>query len=104
MLKKICWILISGFIVALLTVPVLAQTQETGPAPAGVSPAPHQPDPSGLTTGNASDVPAAKVGEPTMAELINAVGHNRVAINMMYDVDTDCRVSRYVHATRICYG
>src|SRR5215510_13696535 len=45
-------------------------------------------DPSGANTGNASDVTAAKAGEPTMAELANAVGHNKVAINMMWTLIT----------------
>jgi ammonium transporter, Amt family len=45
-------------------------------------------DPSGANTGNASDVTAAKAGEPTMAELANTVGHNRVAINMMWTLIT----------------
>ncbi|MFA6356540.1 MAG: ammonium transporter [Candidatus Omnitrophota bacterium] len=41
-------------------------------------------DPGGSATGTAIDVPAAKIGEPTMGELANAVGHNRVAINMVW--------------------
>src|SRR5262245_26351962 len=45
-------------------------------------------DPSGANTGNASDVTAAKAGEPTMAELANAVGHNKVAINLMWTLIT----------------
>jgi Amt family ammonium transporter len=45
-------------------------------------------DPSGANTGNASDVTAAKTGEPTMTELANAVGHNKVAINMMWTLLT----------------
>ena len=40
------------------------------------------------STGNAADVPAAKTGEPTMTELINTVGHNRVAINIMWTLIT----------------
>src|SRR5689334_20602253 len=45
-------------------------------------------DPSGANTGNAADVTAAKAGEPTMAELATAVGHNKVAINMMWTLIT----------------
>jgi Amt family ammonium transporter len=41
-------------------------------------------DPSGANTGNVADVTAAKAGEPTMEELANTVGHNKVAINMMW--------------------
>ena len=42
------------------------------------------PDPSGTATGAAIDVPAATPGQPTMAELANAVGHNKVSINMVW--------------------
>jgi ammonium transporter, Amt family len=43
-----------------------------------------KPDPSGVSTGTVSDIPAAKPGEPAAAEISNAVGHNKVAINMMW--------------------
>ena len=41
-------------------------------------------DPSGSITGTIADVPAAKAGEPTITEVANAVGHNKVAINMVW--------------------
>src|SRR5665647_325871 len=41
-------------------------------------------DPSGATTGNASDISAAKAGEPTLSEVAEQVGHNKVAINMVW--------------------
>ena len=50
--------------------------------------APRKPDPSGITTGNASDVPTAKPGEPTMMELANQIGHNKVAINIIWTLIT----------------
>jgi ammonium transporter, Amt family len=43
-----------------------------------------KPDPSGVNTGNVSDIAAAKPGEPTISELSNTIGHNKVAINMMW--------------------
>ena len=46
------------------------------------------PDPSGANTGAAIDVPAAKPGEPTLAEVAAAVGHNRVAINVVWTLIT----------------
>ncbi len=46
------------------------------------------PDPGGANTGSAIDVPAAKPGEPTMAELANAVGHNKVSINVVWTLIT----------------
>ena len=45
-------------------------------------------DPSGANTGAAIDVPAATAGSPNMIELANAVGHNKVAINMMWTLIT----------------
>ena len=50
--------------------------------------APRKPDPSGITTGNASDVPAAKPSEPTLTELANQIGHNKVAINIVWTLIT----------------
>jgi ammonium transporter, Amt family len=47
-----------------------------------------EPDPSGTKTGTISDIPAAKPGEPTLAEIGNAVGHNRVSINFMWTLIT----------------
>lgn len=41
-------------------------------------------DPSGLTTGAVSDIPAAKVGEPTAAEVATTVGHNKISINLVW--------------------
>lgn len=41
-------------------------------------------DPSGLTTGKAIDITAATPGAPTPLELMNQVGHNKVAINMVW--------------------
>jgi len=42
------------------------------------------PDASGSATGTISDVPAADAGKPTLDELANTVGHNRIAINFMW--------------------
>lgn len=42
------------------------------------------PDPSGATTGTASDVSAANPGQPTLDEVAAQAGHNKVAINLMW--------------------
>src|SRR5208337_3534841 len=47
-----------------------------------------KPDPAGLTTSNASDVTAAKANEPTLMELANQIGHNKVAINILWTLIT----------------
>ncbi len=46
------------------------------------------PDPSGTKTGTINDVPAAKPGSPTITEIGDAAGHNRVAINFMWTLIT----------------
>jgi len=47
-----------------------------------------KPDPAGTATGSVADVPAAKAGQPTPEEILATVGHNRVAINMMWTLTT----------------
>jgi Amt family ammonium transporter len=46
------------------------------------------PDPSGTHTGTIKDVPAAKAGAPTLNEVADAVGHNRIALNIMWTLLT----------------
>jgi ammonium transporter, Amt family len=79
---------------------VTEQTQPAAPAPAVTSPAPAptlKPDPSGANTGGAADVIGASAGAPTKedmeklskseplaAKLADVIGHNRIAINMVW--------------------
>ena len=42
------------------------------------------PDPSGANTGTAADVTAKDAGKPTLEEVAAQVGHNKVAINLMW--------------------
>jgi len=41
-------------------------------------------DPTGASTGTISDVSAEKAGQPTLTEVAETVGHNKVAINMVW--------------------
>lgn len=43
-----------------------------------------QTDPSGTKTGTINDVPAEKQGEPTLTEIADAIGHSRIAINIIW--------------------
>jgi len=43
-----------------------------------------QTDAVGTKTGTVKDVPAAKPGEPTLQEISDTVGHNRIASNIMW--------------------
>lgn len=47
-----------------------------------------QADPTGAKTGTIKDVPAAKPGEPTLTEVAEAVGHNKIATNIMWTLIT----------------
>ena len=41
-------------------------------------------DPSGANTGTIKDVPAATAGQPTLEEVANTVGHNKISINIVW--------------------
>jgi Amt family ammonium transporter len=41
-------------------------------------------DPTGATTGTAADVPVKDAKNPTLAEVMETVGHNRIAINFVW--------------------
>ena len=61
------------------------------PAPAqtaAVAPAPPKPDPSGAVTGGIGDVTAKVAGKPTLEEVADAVGHNKISINIMWTLIT----------------
>lgn len=45
-------------------------------------------DPSGARTGTIVDIPAKTPGKPTPTEIADAVGHNRIAINIMWTLIT----------------
>jgi ammonium transporter, Amt family len=42
------------------------------------------PDPSGSNTGNKTEIAAATPGQPTVSEVADLAGHNKVAINMVW--------------------
>jgi ammonium transporter, Amt family len=57
--------------------PVVAE-----PAPA--LPAPKGPDPTGAVTGTAADVAVKDAANPTLAEVMETVGHNKISINFVW--------------------
>ncbi len=93
---KVSIILIASLVVGLTTYATTRGADPAGPpasAPASPAPVveaaapvppPRSADPGGTKTGNASDVPAAKPGAPTVSEMADAIGRNKVAINMMW--------------------
>jgi ammonium transporter, Amt family len=55
--------------------------QDGGQQPAASAPA---ADPAGTRTGNAADVPLKDPANPGLADVLSAVGHNKVAINIVW--------------------
>ena len=97
-LSSIFFILIGLLLIA--NMPVLAEeaVQGQSAAAAVTTAAPAAPaaqdvkvrlaDPSGVSTGNASDITTAVPGSPTTGEIADAVGHNKVSINLMWTLIT----------------
>jgi Amt family ammonium transporter len=82
-------------VVLMLGVTVLRRVhaQEPAPATAPLAAAPAAPvagtgDPTGDNTGTASDVAVKDAANPTVNEVMATVGHNKVAINLMWTLLT----------------
>jgi ammonium transporter, Amt family len=57
-------------------------------AEAAPAPAPMGPDPTGAVTGTAADVPVKDAANPTLPEVMETVGHNKIAINIVWTLIT----------------
>jgi ammonium transporter, Amt family len=77
MLKKI--IILSILSLFVLVLPAVSFSES-----ASLYAAESVPDPNGSSTGTINDVTAASPGNPTLTEVGNQVGHNKVAINMVW--------------------
>src|SRR4030095_6452948 len=64
--------------------PQAAPAAEPAPAAQSAEPAAPGPGPAGGRTGKSSDIPVKDAKSPTPEELLAAIGHNKVAINMMW--------------------
>ena len=74
---------------------VLSQDKPAAPAPAPAAPAPaapapppSKPDPAGTATGGIGDVAAKDAGKPTLTEIGDQTGKNKVAMNVMWTLIT----------------
>jgi ammonium transporter, Amt family len=71
------------------TPPQAAEPTAAPPAaPAPEPPAPKGPDPTGAVTGTAADVPVKDVANPTLLEVMETVGHNKISINIVWTLLT----------------
>ena len=59
-------------------------------------------DAAGTKTGTINDVTAATAGKPTLQEIGDQAGHNKIAINIMWTLITGFLGN--VHAGRFCHG
>ena len=70
----------------------VAHAQEPAAAPAAApvaaAPAAPVPDPTGDNTGTAADVPVKDAKAPAIAEVMAVVGHNKIAVNIVWTLIT----------------
>ena len=74
------------FLVGLAVLPPLlawAAEPEAAPAAAAVT-----ADPAGTATGTVKDITAKEAGKPILAEIAEAVGHNKISINIVWTLIT----------------
>ena len=97
MFNKLERMIIWGSIFGCLLAPMIVHAQETTVGPPASAAPTLKPDPSGANTGGAADVVGATAGAPTAEEmkkwatneplamkLADVVGHNRIAINIVW--------------------
>ncbi len=69
--------------------PAPAAVEPAAPAPAPAAPAtPRVSDPNGAATGSAFDVAVKDATHPTLTEVMDTVGHNRISINVVWTLVT----------------
>ena len=93
LLRSFGWgILLGGVVFGLRATTGLAQ--DATPSPAAVepapaaAPAPRGADPSGAATGTAADVAVKDAANPTLGEVMETVGHNKISINFVWTLIT----------------
>jgi len=86
--RSLRWRIVFGLVFACLLAVggwVFAQDKPAAPAApapaAAPAPPPSKPDPAGTATGGIGDVTAKEAGKPTLAEVAEFAGHNRISIN-----------------------
>ncbi len=84
--RRIAVIFILTIMVIMLAMPLVVRADE----PAGAPPAAAAitGDPAGTATGTIKDIPAKTAGKPVFLEVAEAVGHNKISINIMWTLIT----------------
>ena len=93
--RSLPWRIVFGLVLACLLAVggwVFAQDKPAAPAApapaAAPAPPPSKADPAGTATGGIGDVTAKEAGKPTLTEVAEFAGHNRVSINVMWTLLT----------------
>jgi ammonium transporter, Amt family len=91
--RRVLWSFAAGCLLALVVYGVrsvaFAQEPAAAPAAAATAPAaPKGPDPTGAATGGAADVGVKDSARPALVEVMDTVGHNKVAINIVWTLVT----------------
>ena len=73
-LRKLCGLFFLGYFLSVYALPAVVWAAN--------------PDPNGANTGAVADITAAKAGAPTLDEVMSQVGHNKVAINIVWTLIT----------------
>ena len=85
--KKIYYFLILLFVIGVITasLPLLAGADNPSTPAAAAAPT---SDPSGSLTGTVKDITAKEAGKPVLQEIAEAVGHNKISINIIWTLIT----------------
>ncbi|PYM77887.1 MAG: hypothetical protein DME03_02560 [Candidatus Rokuibacteriota bacterium] len=83
-----CLLAVGGWVFAQDKPAAPAAPAASAPAPAAAPAPPPKPDPAGTATGGIADVTAKEAGKPTLTEVADFAGHNRVSINLMWTLLT----------------
>jgi Amt family ammonium transporter len=82
--RRVALIFTLTIMVIMLALPLLARADE----PAGAAPAAISGDAAGTATGTVKDITAKEAGKPVFLEVAEAVGHNKISINIMWTLIT----------------
>jgi Amt family ammonium transporter len=90
--KRAMIFMVVCLVVMLVLPPLLVwAADEVAPAAPAAATAPtvtDTPDPGGTLTGTVKDIPAKEAGKPVLAEIMDAVGHNKISINIVWTLIT----------------
>jgi ammonium transporter, Amt family len=90
--KRAMFFMAVCLVVMLVLPPLLVwAADEVAPAAPAAATAPvvtDTPDAAGTLTGTVKDIPAKEAGKPVLAELMDAVGHNKISINIVWTLIT----------------